>query len=153
MTERVAIDPARLRVRGARVGDAADVARLLAVMGYPCTTAEAAERITTVLAEPRQHLLLAEIDTWVCGLVSVYALYSLAHGAELARITSMVVLEDLQRRGIGRHLLREAEAVARRTGIVRIEVTSNARRTLAHAFYRSCGYSDDSARFVKLLGD
>lgn len=148
-----ALEEATLRIRGARVGDAADVARLLALLGYPCSQGEAAERITTVLAEPRQHLLLAERDGEVCGLVSVYALYSLAHGAELARITSMVVAPEAQRCGIGRRLLREAEALARRTGIARIEVTSNTRRGEAHAFYRGCGYSDDSARFVKLLGD
>ncbi len=97
-------------------------------------------------------LLVATVALIVCAS-AVYALYSLAHGAELARITSMVVAPEAQRRGIGRRLLREAEALARRTGIARIEVTSNARRGGAHAFYRGCGYSDDSARFVKLLGD
>lgn len=144
---------ATLRIRAARVGDAGDVARLLAFLGYPCSQSDAAERITTVLAEPRQHLLVAERDGEVCALVSVYALYSLAHGGELARITAMVVAPEAQRCGIGRRLLREAEGVARRTGIARIEVTSNTRRGEAHAFYRCCGYSDDSARFVKLLGD
>lgn len=142
-----------VRVRAARVGDAPDVARLLGVLGYPCSASDAADRITLILGEPRQHLLLAEVDGHVCGLVSVYALYSLAHGCELARITSMVVAEDAQRHGVGRRLLREAESLARRTGIARIEITSNARREGAHAFYRGCGYSDDSLRFVKLLGD
>lgn len=148
-----ALEDAAVRVRGARIGDAGDVARLLDVLGYPCSAGDAAERITLILGEPRQHLLVAEMHGVVCGLVSVYALYSLAHGCELARITSMVVSEDSQRCGLGRRLLREAEAIARRTGIARIEVTSNSRREGAHAFYRECGYSDDSARFVKLLGD
>jgi len=148
-----ALDQATLRVRGARVGDAACVARLLDLLGYPCPAAEAADRITLILGEPRQHLLLAELDGEVCGMVSLYALYSLAHGCDLARITAMVVEPDAQRRGIGRRLLREAEALARRTGVARIEVTSNSRRDDAHAFYRGCGYSDDSLRFMKLLGD
>lgn len=144
---------ATLRIRGARVGDAGDVAHLLGVLGYPCSASEAADRITTILSEARQHLLVAEREGEVCGLVSVYTLYSLAHGGDLARITSMVVAPEAQRGGIGRRLLREAEALARRTGVARIEVTSNLRRGEAHAFYRGCGYSDDSARFVKLLGD
>ena len=30
---------------------------------------------------------------------------------------------------------------------------TNSQREGAHAFYRGCGYSDDSLRFLKLLGD
>ena len=86
-----ALDDSVVRVRGARIGDSPDVARLLDLLGYPCSAGDAAERITLILGEPRQHLLVAEIQGVVCGLVSVYALYSLAHGCELARITSMVV--------------------------------------------------------------
>lgn len=144
---------ATTRVRPAAVGDASDVARLLDHLGYPCSHAEAAERIATVLSDRRQHLLLAEVDGEACGLVSLYTLYSLAHGSELARITSLVVAPGHARTGIGRLLLREVEQLSRSHGIHRIEVTSNARRVDAHAFYRGCGYGDDSRRFVKMLCD
>jgi GNAT superfamily N-acetyltransferase len=141
------------RVRPAATGDASDVARLLGHLGYPCEDADAAERIATVIADRRQHLLLAEVDGEACGLVALYTLYSLAHGSELARITALVVAPEQARAGIGRLLLREVEQLSRRHGIHRIEVTSNARRVDAHAFYRGCGYSDDSHRFVKMLCD
>ena len=141
------------RVRPAATGDASDVARLLGDLGYPCEDAEAAERIAVVIADRRQHLLLAEVDGEACGLIALYTLYSLAHGSELARITALVVAPERARGGIGRLLLREVEQLSRRHGIHRIEVTSNARRTEAHAFYRGCGYSDDSRRFVKMLCD
>lgn len=141
------------RVRPAAIGDASDVARLLGDLGYPCETADAAERIAVVIADRRQHLLLAEVDGEACGLVALYTLYSLAHGSELARITALVVAPERTRCGIGRLLLREVEQLSRRHGIHRIEVTSNARRLEAHAFYRGCGYGDDSRRFVKMLCD
>lgn len=141
------------RVRPAATGDSSDVARLLGDLGYPCEDADAAERIATVIADRRQHLLLAEVDGEACGLVALYTLYSLAHGSELARITALVVAPERARSGIGRLLLREVEQLSRRHGIHRIEVTSNARRVDAHAFYRGCGYSDDSHRFVKMLCD
>jgi len=144
---------ASARVRPAAIGDASDVARLLGHLGYPCTDAEAVERIAVVIADHRQHLLLAEIDGQACGLVSLYTLYSLAPGSELARITALVVAPEHARRGLGRLLLREVEQLSRRHGIHRIEVTSNARRVDAHAFYRGCGYGDDSRRFVKMLCD
>jgi len=106
-----------------------------------------------VISDRRQHLLLAELDGEACGLIALYTLYSLAHGSELARITALVVVPECARSGIGRLLLREVEQLSRRHGIHRIEVTSNARRVDAHAFYRDCGYSDDSRRFVKMLCD
>ncbi|UHQ22712.1 GNAT family N-acetyltransferase [Lysobacter sp. 5GHs7-4] len=141
------------RVRSAELGDAHDVARLLGDLGYPCNRDEAAERIAVVRHDPRQHLLLAEIDGDACGLVSLYTLYSVVHGTELARITALVVSPASQRQGIGRRLLREVELISRRVGVSRIEITSNLSRSEAHAFYRDCGYSDGSLRFVKALGD
>ncbi|WP_158549287.1 GNAT family N-acetyltransferase [Lysobacter silvisoli] len=129
------------------------MARLLGDLGYPCNRDEAAERIAVVRHDPRQHLLLAEIDGDACGLVSLYTLYSVVHGTELARITALVVSPACQRQGIGRRLLREVELISRRSGVSRIEVTSNQQREQAHAFYRDCGYSDGSQRFVKALGD
>lgn len=144
---------AELRVRPAERGDASDVAVLLEALGYPCSRDEAIERIGHFHDDPRQQLLLAEIDGQACGLVSLLLNYSLTRGADVARITSMVVSPACHRQGIGRRLLREAELVARRAGAIRIEVTSNPRRAEAHAFYHGCGYADGSRHFVKLLGD
>jgi GNAT superfamily N-acetyltransferase len=146
-------DAATPRVRSAELGDASDVARLLGELGYPCSRDEAAERISVVRHDPRQHLLLAEIDGDACGLISLYTLYSVVHGCELARITGLVVVPERQGSGIGRRLLREVEAISRRCGVRRIEITSNPSRTGAHAFYRQCGYFDGSLRFIKALGD
>jgi GNAT superfamily N-acetyltransferase len=142
-----------LRVRPAEPGDAADVAALLEVLGYPCSRAEAIERIGHFRHDPRQHLLLAELDGAACGLAALQLNYSVIRGAEVARITAMVVSPACVRQGIGRRLLREIELISRRAGAVRIEVTSNPRRDAAPAFYHGCGYADGSRHFVKLLGD
>lgn len=140
-------------IRSAKIGDASDVGRLLELLGYPCSRDDAAERIVTVLGDARQQLLIAERDGHACGLISMAMVYSVAHGADLARITALIVAEDCQREGIGRRLLREVEVRARQAGVSRIEVTSGAQRHGGHAFYRGCGYSEGSLRFVKLLGD
>lgn len=150
---RLAASAASLRIRPAQIGDADDVGQLLGELGYPCTRDEAVERISRVLHDPRLFLLVAEIDGVVCALVSLDIRYSITRGTELARITALVVSAASSRQGIGRQLLREAEAIARRAQIARIEVTSNARRDAAHAFYAGCGYSEGSRHFIKLLGD
>ena len=142
-----------IRVRGVEPGDAASVATLLDVLGYPCTEAEARERIAHFREESRQFLLIAEADAHPAGLAAMKLNYSLTRGADVARLTALVVAEDAHGRGIGRRLLREMETLARRNRAVRLEVTSNPTRTGAHAFYHACGYSDGSRHFVKLLGD
>ena len=38
-------------------------------------------------------------------------------------------------------------------GAARIELTSGSQRADAHAFYKACGYSDGTLRFIKRLGD
>lgn len=144
---------APVRIRAAATGDAHDVGRLLEQLGYPCTRDEAAERIATVLGDPRQQLLLAEVEGHACGLVALDVRYSLTRGADQARITALVVDRDHARQGIGRALLREVEAIARNAQLSRIEVTSNMRRDEAHLFYRDCGYAEGSRHFFKLLGD
>ncbi|MFC5571443.1 GNAT family N-acetyltransferase [Lysobacter yangpyeongensis] len=144
---------ATVRIRPAQIGDANDVAGLLDELGYPCTRDEAVERISRVLHDPRLFLVVAEIEGAVCGLMSLDIRYSFARGAELARITALVVANRCSRQGIGRALLREAESIARQARAARIEVTSNPRREVAHAFYLGCGYSTGSRHFIKLLGD
>jgi GNAT superfamily N-acetyltransferase len=146
-------DTAPLRIRPAQLGDASDVAALLDQLGYPCTRDEAAERISRVLHDPRSNLLLGELEGKVCGLVSMDTRYSITRGADLARITALVVTPDSARQGIGRQLLREIETVARQARAVRLEVTSNLRREGAHQFYLDCGYVEGSRHFIKLLGD
>ncbi len=141
------------RVRSADLGDAGEVAALLESLGYPCTRAEACERIAIILRDPRHHLLLADSDGAVCGLVSLNLIYSLARGADIARITALVVTPNCYRQGIGRRLLREVELLARQARASRLELTSNPSRVEAHVFYRSCGFADGSQHFVKLLGE
>ncbi|GAB3098590.1 GNAT family N-acetyltransferase [Lysobacter terrae] len=142
-----------VRIRAAQIGDANDVAALLEELGYPCNRDEALERISRVLHDPHLFCVVAEIEGGVCGLMSLDIRYSFARGAELARITALVVSSQCSRQGIGRRLLREAEAIARRAQAARIEVTSNPRRKVAHDFYLGCGYNEGSRHFIKLLGD
>ena len=139
-------------LRSAMIADADDVARLLTELGYPCEIDEAAERIDAIAANDRQALVLARREGAVCGLVALDFMYYLPLGTITCRVTALVVTPTAQGLGIGRQLLKEAERRARSGGAARIELTSGAQRTEAHAFYQACGYSGSSVRFVKALG-
>ncbi|MGY0505587.1 GNAT family N-acetyltransferase [Luteimonas sp. e5] len=142
----------RLDLRSASPMDADDVALLLNTLGYPCEIDEASERIHAILDNDRQALVLAREAGVVCGLIALDFMYYLPLGTTTCRITAMVVTPEAQGRGLGRALLREAERRARLAGAARLEITSGSQRTDAHAFYRACGYSDGTLRFVKHLG-
>ena len=139
-------------LRNAMLADADDVARLLTEMGYPCEIDDAIERIHAILANERQALVLARREGAVCGLVALDFMYYLPLGTTTCRVTALVVTPTAQGLGIGRQLLKEAERRARMGNAARIELTSGSQRTEAHAFYRACGYSDGTVRFVKPLG-
>ena len=139
-------------LRSASLMDADDVAVLLSALGYPCERDDASDRIHAIIANDRQALVLARHDGAVCGLIALDFMYYLPLGTTTCRITAMVVTPDAQGRGLGKLLLREAERRARTGGAARLEITSGSQRTEAHAFYRACGYSDGTVRFVKHLG-
>ncbi len=144
---------ADIDLRNATPADAEDVANLLTALGYPCTAADAAERIAVVQHNDRQALILARQQGVACGLLSLDFMYYLPLGTTTCRVTALVVDEDARGIGLGRALLRDAEQRARLGGAARLEVTSAGHRTEAHAFYRACGFSEGAVRFVKLLGD
>lgn len=143
---------AAVDMRNASLADADDVAALLSALGYPCEREDAAERIHTILANERQALVLARHEGIVCGLIALDFMYYLPLGTTTCRITAMVVTPEAQGKGLGRQLLREAEQRARAGGAARLEITSGSQRVDAQAFYRACGYSDGTVRFVKYLG-
>ena len=111
-----------ITVREAELGDACDVSALLDVLGYPCTREEAGDRILHVRQDPRQHLLLAEIDGMACGLAALDVRFSITRGADLARINALVVSPSCTGQGIGRRLLREMPVEIREAGTIRRHV-------------------------------
>lgn len=140
-------------IRAAKTEDGFGLSELFGILGYPCTPEEASQRVLDLRDDGNQTLLVADSQDGLLGMVACDLSYYLPLGAPTCRITALAVSNKAQRRGVGRLLLREAEALARQGGAVRIELTSAGHRQDAHAFYRACGYGDGALRFVKRLGD
>jgi GNAT superfamily N-acetyltransferase len=125
---------------------------LLGELGYPSSEEEVSGRLDGYCGAGGTHLIVAEEDHEVIGLAAMQVMPLVHRDLPVARITAMVVRSARRGEGIGRRLVAQLEAIARREGCGRIDLTSRYRREEAHGFYRSLGFEDTSLRFVKDLG-
>jgi len=83
------------------------------------------------------------------GVLTLHITPVLHRAGPVGRLTMLVVDESARGEGIGRALVTAAEAYFAERGCALVEVTSNKRRTDAHAFYERLGYQGTSERFAK----
>lgn len=137
-------------IRDARPADSKVIAQLIEYLGHPIDQATVRKNLTK-LAKLRETPLVAVEGKAVVGLIGIHKTVTVHRPAPVGRITILVVAEKAQDKGIGRMLVEAAEQALRKAGCKIVEVTSNDRRTAAHAFYRHLGYERTSLRFMKEL--
>jgi GNAT superfamily N-acetyltransferase len=140
---------ADVRIRAAKLTDAADVAALMCQLGYETTPAEMEERLRVVLDNSAYTTLLAESAGGVCGMIGTFSQPSYEHNDLSGRIIALVVSKQGRRRGIGRALIAAAEKNFASKGVIRISLTTRLTRKDAHQFYEALGYERNGWRFVK----
>ena len=140
-------DAERYEIRPAQVGDANEMARLGAQLGYPLPAAEVAERLAVLLTDDRHCIVVAACDGRLLGRVHVEHRSSIEAG-ERAELMALVVDSSARRRGVGRALVAYAEAWALARGLAALTVRSNAARELSHPFYAALGYKRDKTQHV-----
>jgi len=144
-----------IRVREAGSADAAEVLRLLALLGHEQPAGDAASRFGAFL-EHGQHVLVAcstpaGSSAPLLGAVTLHITPLLHRPGPAGRLTALIVDERARGEGVGRALVEAAEEFLAARGCESIEVTSNKKRTDAHAFYERLGYTATSFRFAKSL--
>jgi GNAT superfamily N-acetyltransferase len=132
--------PDGLKIRSAKVADAARIAALSGQLGYPATTKEMAARLSQALRSKAGACFVAATDQdgvigWVH--VSVTPLLELPRRAE---VNGLVVDEKVRSHGAGWALLDTAEKWAKKMGCAGMSVRSNVIRDRAHRFYLRHGY-------------
>jgi GNAT superfamily N-acetyltransferase len=143
--------PSEATVRDARGADSDAIAGLIGELGYPAAGGDVRRRMRAHVSRDGGRLLVAESDGAVVAFASIHFLPLIHPEQPLCRITAFVVSSHVRRLGVGRVLAGAIEAIAREGGCARVEVTSNDRRTDAHAFYQGLGYELASKRVVKQL--
>jgi GNAT superfamily N-acetyltransferase len=142
--------PPEPRLRPAKPGDARVLRTLIEFLGHPLTEKDVRKNLTA-LSKLKETPIVATLDKKVVGLIGIHKMVTIHRDSPVGRIPVLVVAEEAQRHGIGRLLVEEAERVLKKAGCKMVEVTSNDRRTAAHAFYRHLGYERTSIRFMKKL--
>lgn len=117
------------------------------------TEADYLAAFATLRAHPDHALYVARHDGTVVGTFLLSLLPGLTgRGMLHAQLRSVQVRADLRSLGIGARMVAFAEDEARSRGAGVVELTSNMRRTQAHAFYERLGYAKSHAGFKKRLG-
>ncbi len=100
-----------------------------------------ARAIDAVLADSRQHLLVAEEDGELSGTVCLIIIPNLSYQARpYAILENMVVDEGHRGKHIGEALIGRCLDLARAAGCFKLSLTSNKSRHGSHRFYEAQGF-------------
>jgi GNAT superfamily N-acetyltransferase len=113
---------------------------LSAILGYPVTTEDLADRLARLLARTDHVVLLAiaasdRIVGWIHG-----AEHELLESGRHCEILGLVVDAEYRGRGVGRELVTAVEAWAAMRGLEQVAVRSNVVRIESHLFYDRLGF-------------
>lgn len=142
----------QLSLRSLTVEDAVKVAALTVQLGYELEPEEARARTAAVLGASGHRAFGAFSGDILLGYLHCYQAPTIDKGMML-RVQALVVDERVRGSGAGRTLMTEAERLARELGCSIVTLSSNERRTGAHAFYERIGYqrSSPSYSFTKQI--
>jgi GNAT superfamily N-acetyltransferase len=137
---------ANVVVRRAEKGDLAAILDLYAEDEFstspqPTHLAPITDAFDAITTDPKAFLYVATLENRVVATFQMNVLRHLTHGgAHVAQIEAVAVSRPRRGQGIGTEMMRFALAEARRFGCVRAQLTSQKRRSRAHAFYEGLGF-------------
>ncbi|MDH2423998.1 GNAT family N-acetyltransferase [Sphaerisporangium sp. TRM90804] len=103
-------------------------------------------------ADPRQELVVAEVDGRVAGTMQLTFIPGLSRrGGERALIEAVRVAGSHRGQGLGREMMRWAVDRARARGCRMVQLTTDRSRADAHRFYASLGFVDSHLGFKLAL--
>jgi ribosomal protein S18 acetylase RimI-like enzyme len=95
-----------------------------------------------IVADPRNRLIVLEVDGAVAGCMQVTFIPGLTYqGRERALIEGVRVANAMRGRGLGKAFMDHAIGLARERGCALVQLTTDKRRAEAQAFYRALGFT------------
>lgn len=142
-----------IHLREATVDDLPAVLALYAQPGLDDGDVLSPEQAREVFAQfaryPSYRLFVACDSGRVIGSYALLVMHNLAHRGTPSAIAEDVVVDQACRgQGVGRRMMEHARAMAREAGAYKLALSSNQKRTRAHAFYESLGFQRHGISFV-----
>ena len=107
----------RALIRRARLSDATQIGRLLHQLGYPISARFVHRKLTVLLNDEKEDLLVAERDdTRVIGFLAMHCIPQIGVEGGFARISYLCVDKETRLKGVGKKLEREACRLAAEEG-------------------------------------
>ncbi len=129
----------KLKIRRARLSDAARLAELNEQLGYPASHAEIVQRMKRMRPAAQHAIFVVESDKTVTGWLHV-SVTPVLEVPLCAEVKGLIVDEAQRSAGTGAELLEAAERWAASKGCKSMSVRSNVIRERAHEFYLRNGY-------------
>lgn len=142
-----------MHIRDAQITDSAEICRLNREgLGYEYPPEKTLIKLTAILGSDNDRIFVAEDGGALLGYIHLAA-YECTYSDSLKNVLAMVVDEGHRRQGVGRQLMRRAEEWAKSCGSMGIRLVSGSSRTVAHQFYRSCGFTlrKEQKNFIKIF--
>ena len=128
------------------------MAELLGELGYPSTSAQAAERIERIAGDPATWLVVAELEGEIAGFGVLHVQSLVERDEPGVEVAGLVIGERFRRHGLGERLMEALEDEARARGGKTMVLNTAHPRADAHAFYEALGYEHTGRRYAKDLG-
>ena len=132
-------EEAALIVRDATLADAARLAELSGVLGYPNSMAAIRDRLKRLRPRSGDIVFVADQLPPVMGWVHA-AEQELLDSGRRCEILGLVVAPEGRGRGVGRQLVLAVEEWASERGLGQLTVRSNIVRAESHPFYERLGF-------------
>jgi GNAT superfamily N-acetyltransferase len=140
-----------MKIRLAEAEDSFALSALLTELGYDNTETFIERRLTQLMDDRTEELLVAVHGSTVLGFLSLHFIPQLALAGDFARVSYFCIAEGERSKGAGQQLLKHAENLAKQRGCDRMEVHCHEHRIKANAFYAREGYSESPRYIIKDL--
>ncbi|CAN5746288.1 GNAT family N-acetyltransferase [soil metagenome] len=111
------------------------------------------KRLLELLQMQPAHILVAEGEEGILGVMSFWIKPDLAHGDTVVEIPMLAVAEEARRQGVGKLLIQKAQKVASEHGAGLIELIATPDNANAREFYRSLGFVETDNISLEFRGD
>lgn len=132
--------------------DAPSVSALAKELGYPTSTEVLQRRFEEISPLAHIRVIVAEAKGEILGWLSAFIRYEIDVETSV-EVSAIIVSSQCRGKGVGRHLMADAEAWTQQLGLKQIKLFTQKKRTDAHQFYEKLGYElqKESFKFCKTL--